>query len=101
MISRAYTPESDAQLWMHGETAATPSIPSRNLRDHLHPSDGILADKGTLIQSWLDSLRLGVKSTLPPFAHDGHLTDEEALRGKAISRRRFDSNIAVSFDSEV
>ena len=47
-----------------------------------------LADKGTLIEAWLRSLRIGVRSLLPPFLHNGSLTEEEESRAKAIARRR-------------
>jgi len=88
MVTRAYAPESDAKIWSRGTTAATPEAPARMFRDYLQRQDRILADKGTLLQAYLDALRLEVRSTLPPFAHDGQLTDKEADRGYLISRRR-------------
>ena len=101
MVTRAYAPDADAKIWSEGTTAATTEAPARMFRDYLQPGDRILADKGTLLQAYLDKLRLEVRSTLPPFAHDGQLTDKEADRGFLISRRRYSFIIVTPNDRSI
>lgn len=88
-VSQGYCPEADAKLWKDGTTMGTPEAPPRKWRDTLQEGDTVLADRGTLIQSWLETLLIMVTCIMPPFTHQGHLTEEEKIRGRAIAERRY------------
>jgi hypothetical protein len=88
-VSCCFAACSDANLYKHGKTCPSKHSPALSFKDFLKKGDVVMADKGTLIQAWLEQLGIDVTMIMPPFVINNLISEEDKQLGKAIAIRRY------------